>query len=110
MSEHISREDLVQLCTDGVVPQEKWRNRDTSGAQRQLGEARALLAAGCDFFVLHGTGTHSLRTDENTIWVSIEWHGFEHFEYGADSHLTENDTFYIPTRARLDAANGGDWY
>lgn len=106
----LSRDELIQLCADGIVPQKDWRNRDSSGAQIQLGQARALLASGCEFYVLHGTSRHSLRTDEETIWVSIQWFGFDHFEYGRESGMTEDDTFYIPTRARLDAAAGKDWY
>lgn len=41
-----TRDELVQLCTDGVVPHDRWNE----------------------------------------------------------------DTYYIPTRARLDRADGGDWY
>lgn len=105
MSGTISREHLIELCTDGVVPQGQWSNRDTAGAQRQLGEARALLAAGCEFHVIH---RGSLTSDEKTIWVEITWNGFSYFEYGGNA--TDDDTFYIPTRARLDAVAGGDWY
>ena len=105
MSGHISREELIELCTDGVVPQGKWRNRDSASAQIQLGQARALLAAGCEFHVIT---RGSMASDDKTIWVEISWFGFSHFEY--DSNATDDDTFYIPTRARLDRVNGEDWY
>ena len=99
-----TREELIQLCTDGVVPHDKWRNRDSAGAQIQLGQARALLAAGCDFRVLRGS--NYLSSNDRTWWLWIEWHGFDYFEWGVG---TDDDTFYLPTRARLDRAAGGDW-
>ncbi|QDF17163.1 RNA-binding protein [Gordonia phage William] len=100
MSGRISREELIELCSDGVVPQGKWRNRDSAAAQIQLGKARALLAAGCEFYVF----SDKIATDDRTIWVEITWFGFSHFEYGGNA--TDDDTFYIPTRTRLNEVNG----
>lgn len=97
-----TREELVGLCTDGVVPVEKWSNRDTASAQRQLGEARALLAAGCYFHV-----AASPKSDDNTWWIYTSFPGFGHFDWGG---VEDEETFYIPTRARLESAAGRDWY
>jgi hypothetical protein len=102
---------LIALCERAAVPQEHWRNRDTAVAQRQVGEALMLLRAGCEFRILTGSpdGKHynrGLVSNETTTWVEITHHGFDYFE-GGD---VDEDTFYIPTEARLDAADGKDWY
>ncbi|ROZ88986.1 hypothetical protein [Gordonia sp. OPL2] len=100
----LTREELIELCTDGVVPHEKWRDRDTAGAQIQLGQARALLAAGCKYHILVDG---RLSSDNDTVWVEITWNGFGHFDYGGEP---DDKTFYIPQRRRLDRIDGGDWY
>lgn len=99
-----TREELVAICERAVVPVGKWRNRDSSSAQEGVGRVWALLKAGAEFSILD---RGRLATDERTIWIEVDWPGFAHFEYGGHD---ESDTFYLPTPARLDAANGGDWY
>jgi len=96
----ISREDLVSLCDRGLVPQAGWNDRDSAGAQIQLGSCRALLLAGCEFVLDEGL------TDRETWWVEITWEGFDWHEVGERA----TDTFYIPTAERLDARAGKDWY
>lgn len=105
MSVEYTRDDLLAICQAAFVPQEKWRNRDTSGAQRQLGECYALLKAGCDFRILRG-GRY-LDTDDRTIWVEVEFRGFRYFDHDGG---TEDETYYLPTRERLERAAGRDWY
>lgn len=100
-----TREQLISLCERGRVPQDKWVNRDSANAQQQLGEALALLHAGCEFMVIENG---SLKTTEKAIWVEITFHGFSYFEYGEGSE--ERDTFYIPTDLRLEQCEGEDWY
>lgn len=102
------RGELVAICTEGIVPQNRWRNRDSAAAQRQLGEARALLAAGCDYRVLDGDNPARMRTDDQTIWIEISYRGFNDFEYGEGPSY--DDTFYLPTRKRLASNRGSDWY
>lgn len=97
-----TRDELIALCTDGVVPVEKWSNRDSADAQRQLGEARALLAAGCNFKV-----ADSPESTDQTWWIDTTFPGFGHFDWGG---VFDEETFYIPRRARLDSADGRDWY
>lgn len=104
-----SRENLIAICEAAVVPVEKWRNRDSPGAQEALGLCWVMLKAGCEFHVHppqpEKRGCH---TDARTIWLTIEWPTFNTFEYGGGNET--NDTFYIPTPARLREAEGRDWY
>ncbi|MBB3752515.1 hypothetical protein FHT44_005027 [Mycolicibacterium sp. BK634] len=104
-SEEISRETLIELCRDGVVPQKNWYNRDSARAQRQLGEALALLSAGCHYEILHDPD--GLNTNDQTIWIMIECEGFAYHDWGGD---LDRETYYIPTRERLNDNAGGDWY
>jgi hypothetical protein len=92
------------------VPEAKWTNRDSAAAVRQLGDCLALLRAGCDFTIRTHENSRSgdpCVTDARTIWVDITFRGFAAFEH--DGPL-ENETYYIPTQERIDAAGGGDWY
>lgn len=102
-----TRDDLIGLCRDGVLPQEKWSNRDTARAQMQLGQALALLSAGCDF-------TARLGHRRLTIDLRVEYRGFQWFEGGLDyddrDMYLDHEDFYVPTRARLTAVDGSDWY
>ena len=99
-----SREDLIAICERASVPQERWRDRDSSGAQLQIGQAYALLKAGCEFRVLRG-GT--LNSDARTWWLEITWRGFAYFDWGGPE---ETETFYLPTAALLAEVDGRDWY
>lgn len=100
-----SREELIELCIDGIVPQAKWYNRDSAKAQRQLGEARALLTAGCNYRILREEG--GMNTGAETVWIEIEAEGFAFHDCDGD---LDRDTYYLPTRRRLRNADGGDWY
>lgn len=97
-----TRDELIELCIRGSVPQDRWRDRDSAGAQRQLGECLALLAAGCDF-------TCGRRNDDRTWWVDIWFKGFDFFEWGSDKGF-DSDHFYVPTDKRLTENAGKDWY
>lgn len=103
--EELTRDALIGICHDGVVPQRYWYDRDSSTAQIKLATAGALLRAGCDYTILRDP--ERLCTDAQTIWLRIEWEGFAHHDY--DGGL-DSDTFYLPTRDRLAEADGKDWY
>lgn len=110
-----TREDLIAICERAIVPQDHWRNRDSASAQLGVGAALVLLKAGCKFVVLTADNQErpSLVTDAETIWLEFYLHNFQWFEYGGDDHpdgYRHEDTVYLPTPARLDVANGGDWY
>ena len=114
MAEEFTREALIALCEQGRVPQDKWRNRDSCNAQQQMGQAWALLSAGCEFEILREPG--GLMTDRRTVWVGIKAEGFNfHDSYSPyhgddrDDYL-DKDHFYLPTEARLKEASGEDWY
>lgn len=96
-----TREELLSLCERGVVPEKKWWDRDSASAQRQLGECRALLAAGCDFDV-------EPEIKHNAWWVHVFFRGFDAFEYGEQA--MSHESFYVPTSERLEARPDGDWY
>lgn len=95
-----TREELIAICESAFTPESEWSDRDSSAAHRQLGECYALLKAGCEFWV---------RTERNTNWVSIEFRGFDAFEYGDDGPL-DHDRYYVPTAERVAANPGKDWY
>lgn len=100
------RKELIQLCDDGATPVEIWSNRDSSSAMRQLGECRGLLASGCEFMA------HTVH-DQSTWDVTIWFPGFNYFEYGPDElpdRGLEYETYYVPTRERLDRNPDRDWY
>jgi len=97
-----SRDELIAICEAATVPQEHWNDRDSASAQRQVGEAWALLKAGCAFRVDPSMDDFRGRT----IWLEIKSEGFDHKEYGE----LDISTFYLPSRQRLDEANGKDWY
>lgn len=102
-NDSLTRDELIALCEAAIRPEKVWHDRDSASAQRQVAEAWALLRAGCDFEI----EKDAPATNERTIWVRIAYRGFGSFEYGGK---IDNDLFYIPTRARLDEAGGGDWY
>jgi hypothetical protein len=98
-----TRDDLIALCERGIVPESKWTDRDSAGAQMQLGKAWALLRAGCDFRL-----ASSPEQTEDTHWVEITYEGFDYVEMGAGHETT--DLFYLPTASRLERKAGHDWY
>lgn len=105
------RKELIKLCEDAIRPQRAWRDRDSDAAHRQVGEAWALLRAGCEFQITTGEvdgGERTLPTDDETIWLRIISKGFNYFEMGEGYETIDN--FYIPTRARLDKVGDKDWY
>lgn len=99
-----SRENLISIIEKAFVNEDRWNDRDSAAAQKQLGECYALLKCGCDFYILTDG---DLKTDKETIWVRILSKGFSYYEYNAG---TDADTYFIPTESRLEKANGSDWY
>jgi len=77
----------------------------------QLGEAWALLKAGCAFRVRTAENQpkdDACVMDDKTIWLDISARGFMAFEDGAGE--LEEKLFYLPTTSRLRKCAGSDWY
>ena len=123
-----TREDLIQICQDSVVPYTKWSNRDSYSSQVGVSSIYQGLVAGIDY---------KHRVDCETIWISFEKPTEEqkidiYYKYylnidSIDDYLEENEgsemfydsginwnsdflAGYLPTRKRLDDADGDDWY
>jgi len=110
----VTREELISICERASVPEDEWRDRDSEGAQRQVGECLMLLRAGCEFKV------HTRRDDPasstRTIWVTARSRGFGWYERDDEAPASDpfryhaRQLYYLPTEKRLRDAAGGDWY
>ena len=104
-----TRADLIEICERAIVPHDKWTDRDTPRSQTRVGEAWALLKAGCDFDVTYKPRYErdGCVTDDQTIWLEITHDDFGTFDWGGPQEV---ETFYLPTPKRIDAHEGRDWY
>jgi len=100
-----TRATLHQLCIDAIVHERSWNDRDASAAHLNIGKCWALLSAGCEY---------SLEFENDYINVQFKVRDFAWFEYQDDNEEPASDNhkykFYLPTRERLNEANGEDWY
>lgn len=99
-----TRKKLIEICERALVPESKWSDRDSEVAQKRIGEAWALLRAGCSYQVVYEDDL--ISTNDSTIWIKIRSKGFEYFE-GEGKNV---ETFYLPTEKHLNNAQQGDWY
>lgn len=99
-----TRKELIEICEMAIVPEDKWNNRDSCSAHEGVGRAWAFLKAGVPYKVLR---KGSLITNDYTIWLKFTPWDFGSFEYGKRQG---NDVVYLPTKARIESANGADWY
>lgn len=109
---NFSRESLISICERAVVDVSKWGNRDSPSSQESVGKLWALLKSNCQFEVLYEND--GLCTNDNTIWLRVWSPKFSHFDWDGfdlnDRDTMEDETFYLPTTARLDYSDGNDWY
>ena len=118
MSDDYSREQLISICEQAIVPVERWHDRDSPAAQLGVGEAWALLKSGCDFTIRtadNSTKNSGCITDERIIWIEIEHPTFNSFEEGGDREFFNKELFFLPTPARLQESETvvreqKDWY
>ena len=129
----MTREDLIKLCEDAVVPCSKWDNRDSYSAQVNIQDAYKGLTGGVPYkYTIEDYGIISIAFEQPTkeqrkafkhleidsLEDYIDWH---EEQYGKDSRYEMFDSHpvnwkenylsaYIPTRERLIEANGNDWY
>ena len=108
----LTRDALISICERAIVDVSKWRNRDSPSSQEKTGMLWALLKANCQFEILFDKD--GLCTNEYTIWLRVWSPKFHHFDWDGfdlnDKDTMEDETFYLPTIARLDAVDGSDWY
>ncbi|MBW4706161.1 hypothetical protein KX928_00005 [Roseobacter sp. YSTF-M11] len=104
MKTNYTREELINICEKAIVHLDSWRDRDSSEAQRQVGDAWALLKSGCPYKVLT---KGDLQTDEKTIWIEHTFTDFSGFEHGTP--FNEIETLYLRTPKRLENVAGADW-
>lgn len=105
-----TREKLIKICEEAIVPQSKWLDRDSPRSVSKVGEVWAYLKVGCEFVVIEAPTCKGDKcvTDDRTIWLEITHEDFHSMEGDRDELMAE--TFYLPTEARLKAAGGEDWY
>jgi hypothetical protein len=94
-----TREEFIALIDRASVPESEWHDRDSASAQIQLGKARMLLLAGCEYTIDPGKA-------HDCWWLEFTVHDFGYFETGDLGW----ESAYIPTAERLDKAKGEDWY
>ena len=96
-----TRDELISIAYDAVMPYEQWCERDTPDAQIGAATVGALLRAGCKYKVL-SQGSRVVVTDGHTIWLEIL-----HYEFESEERW---ETYYLPTRESLEKTPGRDWY
>jgi hypothetical protein len=100
--EYYTREKIIELCDKGIVPLDKWSNRDTPSAQSGIGLIRTYLIAGCDFKL------DNAEDEFDPSWIgapSIELL----FEFSAEE-FGDCECGYFPSEKCLEVVNGNDWY
>jgi len=128
-----TREELVQICKDAVVPCEKWDDRDSYMAQLSISHIHALLMAGAKFVVEKDKGfpdtlhvkfrnltqeqkekfkEHQLEIDSRKDYFTKMDPEYETEMFDGIGIDVESDYLrsYMPTRKRLDEKKGNDWY
>jgi len=130
----MERQELIDICLDAVVPFKEWNDRDSYSSQVLLESIYQGLKAGVDYTVkIEGetiwiyfeepTEGQRKKLQENRLDIDsrddyIKWY-LE--EYGDECYPEMFDGYginwdspyrggYLPTRERLNYANGGDWY
>lgn len=127
LKEDITREGLMQICKDAVVPFKKWNDRDSYRAQCTISDIHGLLSVGAEYeldlkdpdttWILFKNLTseqennydrYLLPTDSLDDYFK-EFDG-EMFDGGGIDVGTDYMKGYMPTRRRLSEVKGEDWY
>lgn len=114
-----TRIELIDICERAFVPQSDWSDRDSASSQMKVGQALALLKAGCHYQIKTkenvSDGSRCI-TDSDTIWIQFWVKDFSWFEYHDEeaNEIEGNNKadyhFYLPTDKRLKKTKGKDWY
>lgn len=130
-----TREDLIEICLNAVVPASKWSNRDSWCAQSNVADIYQALTSGVNYTYYIDGETIWLHFDEiandeqrkqmSYLGIDDDDDYYAHMEENdpdydrySDEMFTPNpnsithETFhgYLPTRERLEKADGDDWY
>ena len=139
LSKTINREELISICEDSIVPWQNWQNRDSGSSQYLVSDIYSMLKAGCDYethyesedtiwitfynityeIIRDAIDNHYLSYDD--IDEYKEAYPDEEMFYGyglslgevTKDKLKEEDfdlSGYLPSRKRLIACAGSDWY
>ena len=101
IAKSFTREVLLQLCNDAIVQESSWSDPDTTNSQLGVGACWALLKAGCEYKTnLDDYYIHIHFKAKDSIW----------FERSEPVYNDNKYKFYLPTRERLNEAEGKDWY
>jgi hypothetical protein len=132
----ISREELLSICEDAIIPWQNWEDRDSFSSQVLVSDIFGLLSTDATFTVtqdaetfwvsfknvtqeqINEANTHFLSYDdrdeyleENPDYEMFIGYGLDLSSYGINQ--IENGlevSGYLPTRKRLEDTSGGDWY
>lgn len=131
MKKEYSREELIELCKESIVPCSKWNDRDSYSAQQKV----QLIFEG-----LTGGVEYTYNIEGKTIWIDFEpattvqkdnmsyieidsrdnyceWYLSEYVEEfsgkmfeGGWVDWNKNNHGYLPTKEKLEEVDGEDWY
>ena len=127
----MTREELLKICEDAVVKCELWHDRDSCVTQYRLNTIYSFLKVGAEF---------TTEVDKNqTIWVTVKTtdeiiklfekelglpidtiddyrtivdpeYSTEMFSKDSPDDYDDEYRTYLPTREKLTAVEGKDWY
>ncbi len=130
----MTREELINICEDAIVPVKKWHDRDSNLSQIQLQDIYRGLKANIPFttkiendtiWVHFDKPTDEQLSSMNQFYLNIgsrdEYYNWYLNEYQDDDYPEMFDGYgiewnsgyrggYLPTRKRLNETKGGDWY
>lgn len=133
-----TREQLINICERAVVPHQKWHDRDSYISQKNIQSVYKGLTAGLDFKIITKEDDPEYHSDEQIILIKFTAPiDFDKLEKGKELKISEREDYfrdcdpdyetemfngdgidfhsdwtrtYMPSKKRLDEANGSDWY
>jgi len=126
----LSREQLIELCEKAVVPCDKWHDRDSYCAQREIASIYSGLKAGIDYNATLDESGNTIHidftspTEEQRKLIgnyNLPIDSLEQYreKFGYDNEMfngngidwSSNSLFsYMPSPKGLADSEGGDWY
>ena len=129
--EKYNREELIELCRNSIVPCSKWNDRDSCSAQQNIQNIYEGLTGGVEY--TYNIECETIYIDfepattvqkANMLYINVdsredycEWYLSEYGEdfsgemfEGRWIDWDENNHGYLPTKEKLEEADGEDWY